>query len=235
MISQKDMLKVLTLEEIKNCDLELINEKVEKSLWKVKLISANKEISFDNLKLESLRAMEISNSLEGSGLSKNEKALFASKLKFHKIERVLDGIKNISFEELEEFNQLLTNFKYAYSKYLEAVKTLRNIYKLDTRQVSMIKKLYKSLEEEKYQFNSADIETYNQAVKLEKILILFIMKVNNTFEKIALNPATKKLVQNAKNYYGLSESQLYLSLNRINEILITNPEMIKCHTKQKVL
>lgn len=181
------------------------------------------------------RAKELTISPITKELSPQEKILFVSEVRFidtYKIIEILEDA-NIKKEEIEQLNLSILEFKKAETEYQKALSYLENKHEIEyDRVMEIINKLYPLLKNLNYAFNEEDIKLYSNARRFYCIISNYALKRKKIYMDIVQNPLLVKLVNISKYQFDFNQNSLYIFLNKINSILVTNPELLEQPTKK---
>lgn len=186
----------------------------------------NQAIDFGTKKL-----LEIMNSSASKDLTPQEKLLFGSEMRFYNEEQIFTIFQNynITIEDLEEINTLIKRFQKSQIEYTLGISHLERKYQLKLEQVkSIVIDLYPALLNNTYDYklNQEDSQLYHDARNFWNAYSLLNQKRKNRILAINENETIIKLIFIANNYYNLSPNLLFLFLNKINKLIVTQPDKI---------
>lgn len=168
----------------------------------------------------------------------NEKTLYASEIKFPNDNEIIELLnrKNINKESINQINQLIERCLKNHLDCILAMIRYEKKIGLSFDQAIQIIKLKASLTNEKYQFNEEDQQIYDAAVKLLTRKQLYSTIENKTLDSLNNNEALQQLSIIGTDYYGLTPNNLFLLINKINDLMVTCPNKIPSiiNNKQKI-
>ena len=236
MIKSEMLLNIITTDTIQNMGVEKIDHIKEEGAKRRHLVADrysylhcyNLATAFGKKKI-----LEFMNSSNLKELSKDEKLLFASELRFddeNSITTVLDTY-NISKEEILELNELIKNCQSSYIEYTLGLVKLEKKFELTFEQVKEIVKLYPAIINSNYQLNEEDKKLYNNVQKFMLLLSVLDKKRNKFISLLNQNNTMIKLVSIGQNHYNLTPDLCFLLINKINHIMAITPAKIKSKNK----
>lgn len=167
----------------------------------------------------------------------NEKTLYASEIRFPNDDEIIELLnrKNINKEAISKMNQLIERCLKNHLDCILAIIRYEKKIGLSLEQAIQIIKLKASLTNEKYQLNEEDQQTYDAAVKIFSRSQLYSTIENKTLDNLNDNETLQQLIVIGANYYGFTPKDLFLLINKINELMITCPDKIPSiiNNKQK--
>lgn len=174
------------------------------------------------------RLHEVANGHISKNLSSQEKKLLHSELRFVDDQVILDILKskNITKENMEELNELIKVFQTKQIEYTLALIKLERKYDLSLEQALRIIELYPALINTQYKLNDADHSLYRDTKKFFAIYKLYDRKKSAALEAVNENEILRKLTLIGKNYFDFNPSDMFILINKINELMVTLPEFI---------
>ena len=181
------------------------------------------------------RLREVVNGHISKDLSPQEKILLHSELRFVDDQLILDILKskNITREKMDELNELIKLFQTKQIEYTLSLIKLEKKYGLGLEQALRIIELYPSLVNTQYQLNDADNSLYNATKKFFFSYKLFERKRNAALQDVNENELLHKLTVLGKNYFNFSPNDMFVLINKINELLVTQPQFTNEIQKKK--
>lgn len=240
MLTADTLLKVITPETIENIG----NDKI--SIIK-KLGKENSYMFFDDVTIhpnfytkgieqKNQKLIALSNGRLAANFSQQEKILFCSELRFPSDNKIIAILKNkkITPDDIKELDELIKNFQQEQIKLtLETIK-LEEKYSLKVGQVIDIIKLYPSLLNSNFELSEIDSELYKKAKKFYFLLKFLTDTKEKKLKEVNKNETFAKLVTLTKEYFGHLPQDVYLLINKVNELLVTNPEYTISNKQKKL-
>ncbi len=238
MLKSEMLLNILSPDTIKDLGIDKITKikNLGNQSKYLTTIQENNPYSINqSLSYESKRIKELSKSYITKHLDKTEKTLFCSEIKFISDEQIIELLNKleISIEDIMKINELIKDCQQANIKYTMTAIRLENKYDLKTDQALKILKLKPALLNNHYTLNQADINLYNNAQKLLILLRSVTTQKDKKLNNLNENINFKKLVFIAKDYFGINEANLFMFINKINELVVTCPEQLISNNNQK--
>lgn len=240
MLKSEMLLNVLTPETISLLGVDIITTvKTLGCQSKYLTIEKTKNTYFaeQRVQYEAKRIRELSKSYITKGLDETSKILFCSEIKYAKDEQILNLLKerDITIDAIENLNLLIAECQNADIKYTMSKARLESNHELSLKQAEKIIKLKAALINNNYKLNEEDIKLYNEAQKMLKVLRLFEMQRSKSLRMLNDNDTLKKLLCINKSYFGMEDEDLFMLINKINELIVTCPEKLIDNEKQKKL
>lgn len=181
------------------------------------------------------RLHEVSIGYISKNLSSQEKILLHSELRFIDDQFILDLMKNknITKEKMEELNELIKNFQVKQIEYTLSVVRLEKKYGLGLDQALRIVELYPALINTQYQLNNEDNSLYSDTKKFLALYKLVERKRNAALQAVNENELLQKLTIVGKNYFNFNPNDMFILINKINELIVTEPQFIEDKQKKK--
>lgn len=245
MFNSDMLLNVLTPEEIKSLGLE-------------KVLEIKKDGADNNYRLESVyaiktysdhcyikkyqdyvikRTKEVAQTHKFKHLTHRERKLLESQLRFIDDEKIISMLKehNISKDSIIELNRIIAKYQERKMVYDAKLVNLEIQCEMKYEQaVNIISKLYPLLTNDKYQFNKDDKKTYTNALSLVGRIRNASFQVKDVANEINNNETLTAIARLGKNHFDLDTNHLYMFINKINELLVTNPDLFEqLSNKQK--
>ena len=189
------------------------------------------------LQYEAKRIKELSKSYITKGLDETSKILFCSEIKFANDEQIIKLLaeKGISIDAIESLNSLIVECQNADIKCTMAKARLENNHDLSLKQAEKIIRLKAALINNNYNLNEEDIKLYAEAQKMLKVLKLFEIQKSRSLRMLNDNEIIKKLLYINKDYFGMEDEDIFILINKINELIVTCPEKLMSNENQKKL
>lgn len=240
MLNSKYLLDILlphTIREFGNETIHLIQAKGKASGQELNKFTNSAYISDNKISYMSKRIKEMAQTKRTNGLNDTEKILFCSEVKFNDSEKIIDLINEneITIEQLNVVNELIMECQKAYLLNTIPLVQIESRYNLKVEQAKQIIALKTTLLNTNYKLNDADTKTYETAKKMLTIIKLYETKIRKTLFELNANATVQKLLSINKNNFGFYESDFYLLMNKINELLVICPEKLKTKETQKKL
>lgn len=237
MLDTNDILNILTIDAIKDFDKDKI-EKIKKlskeNFYRLIGNCSNSYVRGHILINGDKKVTELSQSALTCELSDEEKILFRSEIRFINDNEIIDIINRLfTIDELADLNNKIDNIQSLNANHVMRSIELERKYNLDEEQVKRILKLKTILQSKNYKFNCEDIKTYAKARQFDLENNESLLPLNDAVAEINDNEVLKKLKSLGKNYFNLDENSIYLLINRINEIIVSYPELLNIMDKDK--
>lgn len=174
------------------------------------------------------RAEELSYCCRFQGLSEQEKNLLKTQIRFIDDEKIITLLREhqISKEEIEELNAIVAEFQKHLYTYQQKLEELERQCKISYGQAfDIITKYYPMLSNNNYSFNKEDKKLYSSALFFALRIKQPSFLLKDSLNKINHNPLFSKLAKICENYFGMEQKHLYIFINKINEIFVTNPNL----------
>lgn len=186
---------------------------------------------------EAKRIKELSKSYITKGLDETSKILFCSEIKFANDEQIIKLLsdREISIDAIESLNSLIVECQNADIKYTMAKARLENNHDLSLKQAEKIIRLKAALINNNYNLNEEDIKLYAEAQKMLKVLKLFEIQKSRSLRMLNDSETVKRLLCINKSYFGLEDEDIFVLINKINELIVTCPEKLMSNENQKKL
>ena len=182
---------------------------------------------------------ELSKSNDNRDLNNVGKNLLQSEIRFANEQKLLDFLndKNITIEDIEELNNLVREYQYNYSEYSLNYIKLEKKYNLKVTQAEdILNIIMPTLKKENYVLNNDDLDIYNDAKKMIFTIKLCSKKTENSIRKLNNNGILNKLISLGKDHFGLDNSEIFILINKINELYVSCPNNInKDNSKIKTI
>lgn len=186
---------------------------------------------------EAKRIKELSKSYITKGLDETSKILFCSEIKFTSDDNIINLLKErgISVDAIMNINSAIVECQNADIKYTMAKARLENSHELSLKQAEKIIRLKAALINNNYNLNEEDIKLYAEAQKMLKVLKLFEIQKSRSLRMLNDNEIIKKLLYINKDYFGMEDEDIFILINKINELIVTCPEKLMNNENQKKL
>lgn len=230
MLTADTLLKVLTpetIEKIGDNKISIIKKTGKKDNYVFQdVYSSDSYIYAKDLHQKNQKIKELSNGTRTKDFSQQEKLLFCSEVRFSDDNKMIAIFNNkqITPNDIIELNELIKNFQQENIKYtLETIK-LEKKYHLTLGQVIDIIKLYPSLLNNNFELMDIDFELYQNAKKVYFMLKLLTENKEKKLKAVNDNKTFNKLIILTTEYFGHLPQDVYLLINKANELIVTNPE-----------
>ena len=241
--SEQMLSRILTIDDIKklgNRTIVIIKNLGLENYHRLCLAGQNHdERSLSDSHYTIKRAIELSNSKIAYGLSDDEKQLFISEARFIDDSKIVNVLQehDISVNDILEFNSQIVKFQKADEKYNLSLTKLEKKYDITYAQVvKIINELYPQLLKLDYTFNIEDKKLYSTANQFALMVATLNIKRKKDLTEINNNQFLIKIANICKNYYNIDPEYLYIFINKVNQILVTDHEICnQLSTKQKKL